>query len=177
MLDKDTLEQIRVIRDQIRAEEGGGGMCHYVAETLAARLGWEDISGVYTSLQGEVICEAHHWNRMPDGTIVDATADQFGEGHDVRLVLPGDDDYPRYRLEWYQDWNPVETPDLSPSALGYSLWTGELDADQAQRLKEQRGPSWWLGCLNALSTYLSQQEMYQRAATERVAHKRSAPAM
>lgn len=32
----------------------------------------------------------HSWNRSPDGTIVDATANQFGDANPIRVIPPND---------------------------------------------------------------------------------------
>lgn len=155
------VDRIRELREEIRIEEGGGGMCAIVSEVLYVEHGWEIRSGVYTTKNGEVICEAHLWNVATDGTLIDATADQFGEGHDIRIIAPDDPDYPRYREEWYQDWNPDVAHDC-PRSLGYSQWAGELDIAQASRLKNERGDGWWLNDKTRLKQYQLSQEAYAK---------------
>lgn len=151
------VDAVRCLREEVRAEEGGGGYCHVVSEVLACEYGWSLFSGAYTSLAGEVICEAHVWNLLPDGSILDATADQFGEGHDVRVLTPDNPDFLRYRAEWYPDWNPELCPCECPRQLGYSKWTGELDVAQAKRLTSERGEGWWLKDQTAYLAYQARQ--------------------
>ena len=46
-------------------------------------------------------------NLLPDGSILDATADQLGEGKDVIVVHPSDKNYHRYRPEFSHDSMPI----------------------------------------------------------------------
>lgn len=78
---------LRALRDDIR-----GGLVPFVpgwgactATSLAVRelTGWDVIVGDYI---GDEQAWLHCWNRRPDGWIVDATCDQFGD--DAPLVCP-----------------------------------------------------------------------------------------
>src|SRR6266403_582398 len=96
---------IRKMREEIRCGEGGGGYCHFVSEIIYNKFGWEQAGGVYCSAEGEPICSSHRWNILPDGAILDATADQLGED-DIVLIPVDDPRHKRYRLEYDIDYNP-----------------------------------------------------------------------
>lgn len=72
-------------------------MCSVMSEVMNQWFGWEMDGGCYAS---DAFKEGHHiahvWNILPDGRIIDTTADQFREGDtpDGIRVVPGDD--PRY---------------------------------------------------------------------------------
>lgn len=94
--------------ESVRTEEGLGGQCGWVAEILATRHGWDMYSGIYHSLDGRPIGD-HVWNvHTPSGIIIDATADQFGEGTQIRILTPSDPTHARYRHaqtdEQEEDW-------------------------------------------------------------------------
>jgi|GEM_PF-3002947 hypothetical protein len=165
-LTRAQITSIIALRNEIREGEGGGGMCHFVSEALSGLYGWERIDGTYTTRKGEVICGAHLWNKLPNGILIDATADQFGEGHDIRVLHIGDPEYSRYRPSWNEGWNPDLVPDC-PRHLGYSDWAGELDENQNVRLKQERGRGWWLDCSKALMLYDAQRKKYAEAYRER----------
>ena len=135
------IARIRNARDEVRRECGGGGQCHEVAAWIEETYGWPAKSGAYTDLSDDTICECHFWNILPDGAILDSTADQFGEGNDIRIVLPSDVDYSRYRDEWYDDYHPghADHPEI-----GNREWSGELDMDKVKRLRRERGDRWWI---------------------------------
>jgi hypothetical protein len=97
------LERVRAIRRRVRLESGRpDGRCGKVAEAIAAELGWTYRWGHLRLLDGG-ICWIHCWNQLPDGTIVDATADQFEERWlgiseaGVVVLSPGDPLYTHYR--------------------------------------------------------------------------------
>lgn len=134
------LSEILDVRRSVRAAEGGGGQCAFVAEELLDRFGWEIEAGVYLASDGSPI--GHHvWNRLPEGAILDATADQFCEGYDVRVVEPTDPEFGRFRWEWTDFCHPghSEYPELAGIA-----WTGEYDFDRYTRSWQERGSGWWL---------------------------------
>lgn len=141
-----TLAGIVEIREEVRVHEGSGGQCFFVAEVLQQRFGWEVGGGVYLARGGEPIGD-HHWSVLPDGSILDATADQFCEGHDVRLVRTDDPEFARYRAEWHEDYHPGH-PDFPE--LADVEWSGELDCDWSARLRLERGNGWWLPDPSAL---------------------------
>ena len=119
--DAAALAGIREIREGARSDAGGGACALEAAFLLEQYFGWPCISGVYLAGNGEPIA-LHTWNLLSGGGILDATADRFGEGHDIRTVLPGDPDWSRYRLEWTRD------PQVSPHsgrAIGERKDSGE----------------------------------------------------
>lgn len=88
----DEIEQARAIRRRVRLASGRpDGRCGKVSEAITAELGWAYRWGHLRLLDGG-ICWIHCWNQRADGTVVDATADQFEERWlgDV-VVLPPDD--------------------------------------------------------------------------------------
>jgi hypothetical protein len=68
-------------------------------------LGWALEEGEYRG--PEVAAESvrsilpywHSWNRLADDTIVDATANQFGDSDPIRVILPDDPRQQHYRKE------------------------------------------------------------------------------
>jgi hypothetical protein len=69
------LDEARAIRRRVRLASGRpDGRCGKVAEAIAAELGWAYRWGHLRLLDGE-ICWIHCWNQLPDGRVVDATAD------------------------------------------------------------------------------------------------------
>ena len=73
------------------------GGCWLVAGDIAYRFGWDQIGGCYVLPDGTH--ESHEWNLLPDGRIIDATADQFGApSPGIRVVGAGD---PRYNRDCY----------------------------------------------------------------------------
>ncbi|GEM_PF-2928750 len=88
----DKIEQARAIRRRVRLASGRpDGRCGKVSEAIAAELGWAYRWGHLRLLDGG-ICWIHCWNQRADGTMVDATADQFEERWlgDVVVLPPGD---------------------------------------------------------------------------------------
>lgn len=111
--------------EEIRTEEGLGGQCGFVAEILAGRYGWEMYGGIYHSVNGRPIGD-HMWNvHTLTGTIIDATADQFGEGAQVRVIAPSDPLQTRYRY--------AETDEQEAEWL-----------DTARRSRDANGGYWWV---------------------------------
>lgn len=69
--------------------------CGDVSDELAAQFaaeGWVVEEGSYLGPGGR---GQHAWNRLADGSVLDATADQYGHAP-VMVVPPGDD-----RQAWY----------------------------------------------------------------------------
>lgn len=67
------------LRRRVRLASGrSDGRCGKVAEAIAAELGWGYRWG-HLRLKDATICWIHCWNQCDDGTVVDATADQFEE--------------------------------------------------------------------------------------------------
>lgn len=133
------LQVIRRIRHEVRCTEGEGGQCGFVAEVIMNRFGWPMHGGTYCNEIDEPICNDHVWNILPDGAILDATADQMGLGHDIRIVEPSDPDHKKYRAGWDQDYNPGRSE--YPELKGVK-WSGKHDVDWANELRQQRGRDW-----------------------------------
>lgn len=143
--------QIRAWRKECRINNGGGGMCHEVSEIIEQEWGWERISGTYCHSDGKIVCYAHYWNAMPDGTVVDSTADQFGED-DIRVIKPGHPVFKQYRPEWYQDYHPGH-PDFGPDdVVNTYTWDGRYDSDAADedRAKYNLTAGWELTSVKKL---------------------------
>lgn len=143
MFSPENVQLICAWRERARSIMGREyGMCHEVSEFIEQTLGLERACGTYCAQNGDVICCGHFWNILPDGSIFDATADRFEEGYDIRTIPPTDPEFTRYRVEWYSEYNPGdEAYDSNHPREG---WTGELDAEAAQRLEKERGSRWWL---------------------------------
>lgn len=116
-------EAIVVYRQEGRMESYGHvidadgaipGGCSWMSEWVDGEYGYRQTGGCYLkdpySMAGESGTEhiAHLWNILPDGRILDTTADQFFEGDvDGIRITAGDD--PRYDptcdgeacLEWF----------------------------------------------------------------------------
>jgi hypothetical protein len=94
------------IRSEIRRKDArpNDGRCGNVSAALKKEFGWQAQSGYLRLLDGTV-CWLHCWNRLVDGTIVDATADQFQNLWlgDVVVLDPADPMSANYRAaprEW-----------------------------------------------------------------------------
>jgi len=78
------IERVRATCDPVSK-----GACVEVSTKLADEIpGLRVNKGSYGGMQ-------HAWNELPDGTIIDATADQFG-GDPIRVIKPSDPDYAKY---------------------------------------------------------------------------------
>ena len=106
--DSVNLEHIRKLRDEVRNDEAGGhwnpehngGTCGTVSEEIEIKHGYPAVWGAYrTPHHPKWKNPEHVWNKLPDGSILDATADQFHEGHDVRIVHPNHPDFARYNQD------------------------------------------------------------------------------
>ena len=156
----DMLPHVLALRAETRIENGGGGMCHLVTEALAHERGWGRLPVSYLDADGEIVSDGHYVNLLADGTIVDPTADQFGEGHDVRVLPPDDPEYGRYRPEFDSDYNPGDVAELS---AWKPAWTGETDWDAHIRISGERGFGWWVEDPTELLAYLGQRRAYAQA--------------
>lgn len=136
LLTPEIIALIRQERHSNRLAEGGGGMCHYLSEYLANEYGWRRESGSYLSAAGEVISgDGHYWNYLPDGSLLDATADQWCEGYDIRVIAPTSSEFDRYRWAFTLDYHPD-----FPTG-GY---LGPYDHELENQLREDRGDYWWV---------------------------------
>lgn len=140
------VKKIEQIRHDSRVDNGGGGACHLVSEWIEELYGWARVSGVYTSpdyREPEIV--GHYWNLLPDGSILDSTADQLGQGHDIRVVKPSDPEYHRYRPE--QDGLGDMSPDtvehyyreFFPHLDRTKVHLNGDDYDWDQKLTKERG--------------------------------------
>lgn len=147
----ECLTEIRSARAQARAN-ARGDQCDAVSEALEGRFGWPRMEVSYLSVSGAVICAWHNVNLTRDGSLLDANADRFGEGHDVRLLHPGDTDYGRYRPAFQHDWNPASHP-ADFTGLDKD-WQGVPDREMQLRAEQALGPYWWLRDTGAMRDYL-----------------------
>ncbi len=71
-------QAILALRRQVRFQDGRpyDARCSKVAAALQAQFGWKREWGRLRLLDARV-CWQHCWNRLADGRILDATADQF----------------------------------------------------------------------------------------------------
>src|SRR6266487_6163114 len=69
---------ILALRQRVRFQDGRpyDARCSKVAAALEAQFGWKRVWGRLRLLNARV-CWQHCWNRLADGRILDATADQF----------------------------------------------------------------------------------------------------
>jgi hypothetical protein len=101
-IDENTLQRVTKIALQIQKETQRIRACNEVGCALQERFGWCDEYGVYDGpeVRGRGrrrFRYEHRWNRLPNGTIVDATANQFGDLHPVRII-PRKDSRQKYYL-------------------------------------------------------------------------------
>ena len=105
--DPEIRRRILAVRSAVRLKDGrpNDGRCGHVSEALEAEFGWQRRCG-YLLLLDSLISWVHCWNVRDDGSIVDATADQFQDqwlGGDVITIRLGDPYHDHYRLrapEW-----------------------------------------------------------------------------
>jgi hypothetical protein len=124
LLALDVLQRIHAVRRSVRLRDGrpNDGRCGNVTSALSSALGWAGESGYLRLLDGTVSW-VHCWNRLPDGTIVDATADQYQELWlgDVAVVAP-DDPMAGHYLSAPRTWSLVFEP--SSDGLGVVCTSG-----------------------------------------------------
>ena len=70
--------------------------CGSVSAELAMRFGWVYEEGRWHGPGAPARGHEHAWNRLPDGTILDATLDQYGLEDPVGVFAAGD-----RRQQWY----------------------------------------------------------------------------
>jgi len=78
VFDEQVRNAVLALRGRIRFEDGRpyDARCSRVAAKLQAQFGWKREWGRLRLLDGRV-CWQHCWNRLADGRLLDATADQF----------------------------------------------------------------------------------------------------
>ena len=160
---ENDLRMIKQFRDDCRDDAEMGGQCSWVAEAINGEFGWENMSGTYCTKDGSTpVCVSHYWNILPDGAILDATADQMGEGHDIRIVEKTDPEFARYRPEWFSDYHP-DSPDYDknfPYPHSTEHWKGELDDEHYDRVAAERGHLFHLDDLTQYEKYLKDLERH-----------------
>lgn len=98
----DGVDFVRNLASEIQAESGLK-VCGAVAALAERDLGWQAVAGSYRGPDDEYARKyaehgvRHAWNVLPDGTIVDGTANQFSPDEVMPRVIRTDD--PRYA--WY----------------------------------------------------------------------------
>jgi hypothetical protein len=137
---------IRDLVDYLRLETEGTGGCFLVADVLESEFGWPGLSGTYLCLAGEIVAPGGHvWLVLPDGAWLDPTADQFGAGGLMPLVIPvGHPDHARYRYEFTDDFRPG-VPDFDEQFPAFSRLCVPIDQEEHDRLVAERGPDWYVG--------------------------------
>lgn len=156
------------MREVIRHDEGLGGQCHEMAQMLWDLYGWEGVSGTYLAPNGEPACSNHFWNNLPDGSILDTTADQLGEdGRTIRIIHPDDPQWRRYTSEWHEDWHP-EHPDYDSSwdmeKRDTALYSGKPDMDRENDIRAEHGGDryWYVGADRShVDAYRDKERKYQ----------------
>jgi hypothetical protein len=92
-IDPAVLRRIYAVRREVRLRDArpNDGRCGNVTSALSSEFGWAGEWG-YLRLLDDTVSWVHCWNRLPDGTILDATADQYQDLWlgDV-VVLPATD--------------------------------------------------------------------------------------
>ncbi len=99
-------EELLTLRRQVRFQDGRpyDARCSTVAASVEARFGFTRQWGRLRLLDGRV-CWQHSWNKLPDGTILDVTADQFEADWLGDIVVLAADDphaaaYQRSPVAW-----------------------------------------------------------------------------
>jgi hypothetical protein len=136
-------------------------MCHLVTEALQAKYGWERLYVSYLTPEGEIICGGGHViSILPDGSILDPTRDQFGEGYSVSLIHVDSPEMGRYRPEFYDDFHPGH-PDAAGQLEGWAdAFDGRMDFDVQDALEEERGKCWWLADMTHMNAYRAKDAEY-----------------
>src|SRR5919197_4112700 len=132
------LERVRAIRRQVRLASGRpDGRCGKVAEALQTELGWAYRWG-HLRLLDDGICWIHCWNQVPNGTVVDATADQFEERWlgDLAVLPPGDPLQASYR----------------PAPPGHLFWTVRTGRQRRLLVRRARADGEFEPVASSLST-------------------------
>jgi hypothetical protein len=111
--DPAVLQRIHDIRREVRLRDArpNDGRCGNVTAALTTEFGWPGRSGYLRLLDGTVSW-VHCWNRLDDGTVVDATADQY-QGlwlGNVVILEPGEPTTANYLSdprEWVLRFDPT----------------------------------------------------------------------
>lgn len=161
-LTPEFVAEVEAYRDEVREEEGGGGMCHIVTDYLAGKFGWERLFVSYLTPDGEIICGGGHViNILPDGSILDPTRDQFGEGISVSHIKCDSDEIGRYRPEFYLDFHPGH-PDAAVLDPWLPYYDGVPDEDVDTLKGGTRERGWWLSDKCHYNAYIDRQNEFRR---------------
>jgi hypothetical protein len=141
-LSKDVITSIEALRTSIR-KESPGGMCELVGECLQERYQWEPMVVSYLSEDGRIICADHTVVILQDGSLLDATRDQFGEGHSVSLIKTGSQEMGRYRPFFHEDWHPGHPDDIDGDLSAWlPTYTDKNDYELQDETKRILGEGW-----------------------------------
>jgi hypothetical protein len=154
-LTPNIISQIEEWRHQCRVDNEGGGACHLVSEIIEGEWGFERQDGTYCTPDQRDICVGHYWNLLPDGSILDSTADQFGEGNNIRIVSPNDPEFKRYHPRFPRDFDYNDDEE-------YTRIT-DLDNqryDKSQEYEKKHGEGWWLKDKKLYNKYKTDQRKY-----------------
>ena len=140
LINRRMVGYLRTLRSQTRCEAGhptGKAGCSESSEYLEARFGWPRHCGTYLTVSLEPVGD-HCWNFLEDGSIIDITADQFGESGymGIKIVRPDDPEYYRYRSSWEEDWHPGIEADFPEDPL---YTAGRDDWEHLTDLRKQYG--------------------------------------
>lgn len=147
------------MRENVRLKSGGGGEAVEVADIIAKSYDGNFEWVAVLDRNGEVIAGMHAVCVLSDGSILDATADQFGEieGNSLLLVHPNDSMMARYRPDFDEESNPYTVKEFSPWK---EVWNGFPDAETGKLNTNTRGEGWWLDQQDFLTDYLEKQVSY-----------------
>jgi hypothetical protein len=174
-LSDDIIAEIEKLRATVR-EESPGGMCEIVSECLQQRYQWTPMVVSYLSEDGRIICADHTLVILPDGSLLDATRDQFGEGHSVSLIKAGTQEMGRYRPFFHEDWHPGHPDDTDGDLSAWlPTYTDKNDYDLADETKLKLGDGWWVDDKTLLATFYNENGYI--AESEDLAHLNCPPAI
>ena len=107
VLTQEAIDHIKGVRDEVRLGEAGttdvkksGGRCGIVSEELANHGYGYEFYGAYRTPKGLI---EHAWIDHPEGHILDATRDQFGEHPGISIVLSNSQESQKYLRDFNED--------------------------------------------------------------------------
>ena len=167
MFDQNQIAEIMAYRHHVRLNGCWGG-CYEVSCFIEHQFGHRRRDGVFRLTDGTPVF-LHSWNEGPEALVIDATADQFGIGHDLALMRPEDPDRAYYSARYTAALNPKVTPWLDGRP-----YVGAADRDYWQRRYDERrlGPGWWLDDNHAYCNWLRDKaETYPMFAAKLVEYR------
>jgi hypothetical protein len=138
--DAATVADAAAIRNEVRDLDGlARGEAVQAAWLVECYMGWPMFEGVVLDGAGEPQ-RFHAWNVLPDGSVLDVSADLHG-GEPPVVAPPGSSAARRYRAEWTPTYNPSLSA-RHPELEGVS-WDGRLDLNVLESASQpsQEGPS------------------------------------